>query len=1685
MYRGRRLKDNLSVVIKTLGKAYPSKEIFSRLELEYSILSRLDHEGIIKAYATKNFKSSFVIIMEDFGDVSLKEMVSTEKLDVKEFLELALQIVDIVGYIHENNIIHKDLNPSNILVNVSTRQLKLIDFGSSSLVAYEHATYKSSNELKGTVSYISPEQTERINSDVDYRSDFYSLGITFYEMLTGELPFRATDILELVHNHIAKDIERPVHRFPEIPNVLWDIILKMTEKDKRDRYQSIVGIRKDLELCQKKLKEVGSIEDFDIGKHDLSSRLEIPKLLYGREDEIKTLLDGFYHSTDGNEAICLIGGKPGVGKTALVKEIHKSVIEKKGYFISGKFEQFQQDLIYFAVVNALKKLVKQLLSESESRLERWKRLILEAVGPNGQLIIEAIPEVKKIIGDQPEPQVLNSKEAKNRFMFTFRDFIRVFAKKEHPLVIFLDDLQWADMSTINLIETLASYRPITYFYFIGTYRNDEVKSGHPLLFAIDELKKNRIVKQIHLQPLNESDINRIVADTLSSDEDKVKIISSVLLKKTEGNPYYLKELFKSFYTDNLIWFDTSKRLWDFDQEAIAKVEVSSNVVEYMIEKLNKLPIDCVHILKIAACIGTQFDLHSVANIMNEPTSKVISLFEKVVKEEIIQPIDYQYRIEFIKSSDLDIKYISKFSFVHDRVQQAVYHLLDNNMKRKVHLAYGKFLLQKSEQDDESVRLIDTVYHLNEGRFQITDIYEKDKLCRLNLKVGLKARNASAFHEAYNYLKVGLELLPTNPWGKAYELSFSMVKEFSECAYLAGHNDIAEEKIQVLLSHAKTELERLKVLSILTQQYSTLGKMEKSIDIGLEGLKLSGLKLSKHPNSLVILKELMLIKWNQGNRKIYELEDSPKMTDEKLIAVFGLMMETLTSVYLTGNKNLFVLLVLKMVNFSLRYGNCSASAFAFSGYGMLLCSVFNNPKDGHEFGKLSMTLNERYPDPKIECRIFHGYTDFIFHWANHWSEMTPLQKKGIKIGYQSGDFLYTSYIAHHNHMWNPQLMLDEMLDKKNMDRDIIKETGYLDALNETDLFINTCRNYMNITEDKYSLDYESFTEKKCLDEMKKNNFTTGITAYHIWKAEIYTFYEVYDKAIEHIEIAKLTIGSVMGLPYIARFSLTTFLAYAGQYKKMNNQDKKLGKKRMKKEYKQIKKWAKFCPSNFQHIQLIMGAELERVSGKPMKALELYNQSIVKAHENKWLRDEALANELAARFFLELGEEKGGVGYLHDSYYLYDRWGATRKVKDMEKKYPHLLFDKQIVRQQTNQTGISTMPNTSTPSVLLNNSSSTISSLDFSTILKSSQAISNEIVLENFLKKMMKIVIENAGAQRGYFITKTNKNLVIHAKASLTKETVDVKLNVSAEDYNKLPKNIINYVARNHEKIVIYNATQEDTYQDDEYIKVNQVKSILCIPLLRHNQLGGILYLENNLTAGAFTVERIRVLEVLTSNILISLENARLYRSLEEHNSKLEQQVAERTKELSVKNSALKEKNQKLEETQKELKLLAMTDPLTKLLNRRSMMEKLLYEELRYRRSKRTFTIILIDIDNFKVFNDQYGHNCGDFILQLLAQEMQSFLRAQDIVSRWGGEEFLILLPETDRDGGLHLAEKLRQKISDQLFIYQNINLSISLTLGVTTYDTLEDIEECIKLADKGLYEGKNKGKNCVVFMDDKI
>ena len=590
VYRGIRQSDEEPVIIKILKAEFPTLEQITRLKHEYKITQHLHVDSIVKYYSLETYQNRLALISEDFGGNSLSKTISTQ-LNLTAFLKIGIQLASALNSLHQNCIIHKDIKPSNIIINLETGTVKLTDFSIASRLSKETPQINSTNLVEGTVAYMSPEQTGRMNRTLDYRSDFYSLGVTFYEMLTGELPFHSNDILELVHCHIAKhptapcECRRNLENSDRVPQVVADIVMKLLAKNAEDRYQTAEGIKADLEKCLNSWQTTGEIADFVPGQFDRSPQLSIPQKLYGREAEVDRLLAAFERvsglaeaqplensenlATRSQSEIVLVSGYSGIGKTAIVNEVHKPIVRQHGYFINGKFDQFKRNIPYAALIQAFGSLIGQLLTQSSEKLQAWREKLGAALGTNGAVIVDVIPEIELIIGKQPEVPQLGAAESQNRFNRVFQEFIGVFTRAEHPLVIFLDDLQWADSASLNLMQLLVGNSESQYLLLIGAYRDNEVNPTHPLVQAIEQIAKTGTpVNNIVLQPLDFGNVSELIADTLTAN-DKVKLLAELIFHKTGGNPFFITQLLQALYQENLLYFEFSSGSWQWDLAQIS------------------------------------------------------------------------------------------------------------------------------------------------------------------------------------------------------------------------------------------------------------------------------------------------------------------------------------------------------------------------------------------------------------------------------------------------------------------------------------------------------------------------------------------------------------------------------------------------------------------------------------------------------------------------------------------------------------------------------------------------------------------------------------------------------------------------------------------------------------------------------------------------------------------------------------------------------------------------------------------------------------------------------------------------------------------------------------------------------------------------------------------------------------
>ena len=1506
VYRGIREQDGKAVILKALKEDYPTPNELTRYKQEYEITRSLNLEGVVKAYSLEPYQRSLVIILEDFGASSLKQLmndsVGAQRLTpLAEFLNIAIKIAEILGGIHATNVIHKDINPSNIVLNPETGQLKIIDFGISTQLTRENPILKNPNVLEGTLAYMSPEQTGRMNRSLDYRTDFYSLGVTFYELLTGQLPFETTGALELVHCHIAKVPTPPhelvgTHQRAPIPKAISDIVMKLMAKTAEERYQSAWGLKSDLEECLLQLQANGTISDFPLGSKDVSDKFQIPQKLYGRESEIETLLTAFDRVSQGTTEMMLVAGYSGIGKSVLVDEIHNPITQKRGYFISGKFDQFQRHIPYSAIVSAFQGLVRQLLTESEAQLNLWREKILAAFGLNGQVIIDVIPEVELIVGKQLPVAELGPSESQNRFNLVFQNFIRAFCAKEHPLVIFLDDLQWADFATLNLTKLMMTDADTQYLFLIGAYRDNEVNPNHPLMMTLEEIHaEGATVNQITLAPLQEEYISQLIAETLHSDTFFVKSLAELVVRKTGGNPFFVNEFLKTLHTENLLTFHipqsslakggSQEGFWQWNIAEIEAQGITDNVVELMIGKLKKLPESTQQVLRLAACVGADFDLNTLSIIYEKSPIEIYINLTAAVQLGLILP-----------TSELNEDLlIQGYKFAHDRVQQAAYALIDDNRKKAVHLQIGRLLLANVSADELPEKIFEIVDHLNVGRELITDEHELVKLAQLNLEAGKKAKDSTAYAAALvQYLTPGIEVLPGDTWKTHYDLTFNLYRERSECEYLCRNFDKAEKLFDLILNQAKSNVERAEIYTIRMVLCENTGNYREAIRIASEALEILGLSLPTTNKSEILSSldlELKVYKSNLERIKITELIDSPEMTNPEIKACIRILVNMNGPAFFI-DQDVLALSSLKMVNLSIEYGNSDLSAYGYVTWGFIVGPKLVDYEAGYQFGQLAIKLTKQFNNINLACKVFNAFGGFISPWRSHLNKSIPILREGYIAGVETGD-IHGAYNSYH-------LILQRILaadDFSNILEESKKHVDFLKRIKNTiisisqQFFQSIILNLQGLLQDKFSFSSGEFDENQCLQMWQENNFAPGIATYNIFKTQILFLYGDYKNALNIVIESQNSLAFLTGIPNQAEHYLYYSLTLTALYPTASSSEQQEYWATLKTNQQTMKIWADNCSENFLHKYLLVEAEMARVSGKEIEAIDLYDRAIASARENGYIQNEALGNELAAKFWLSKGKQEIAQLYMKKAHYGYQLWGAKRKVEDLEEKYPQLVPKSLAMRSITD-----------TPTVTTRiTSSGSGAALDLAAVMKASQAIAGEIVLDKLLASLMKILIENAGAQCGYLILETEGKLRIEAAGSVNSDNITVLQSLPIESKDaacRVCTTLINYVARTSESVVLNDATSEGNFTNDLYIKEHQPKSILCVPLINQGKLTSIVYLENNLTGGAFTPDRLEVLKVLSSSAAISIENARLYRNLAEYNRTLEMKVEERTSELAI-------------------------------------------------------------------------------------------------------------------------------------------------------------------------------------------
>ncbi len=1443
LYRGVRRTDNVPVIIKALSTKTSLPREIERLRHEYEITRRLDSPCLLKPYELDQQKAPVRLILEDFDGEPLSGQLGSP-LETGRFLEIARQLAAALADIHRLEIVHKDLKPDNILIHSRTGTVKLTGFGIAARLVHAPTTPPNLNLIEGSLAYMSPEQTGRMNRGVDHRSDLYSLGVIFYRMLTGELPFQAIDPLEWVHCHIARQPRTPTEIVPAIPGTLTAIVEKLLAKQAEERYQSAYGLQRDLERCQEQMAARGKINFFPPGKQDASDRFLISSRLYGREKEVAALLKNFEEiAATGQSRFTLVSGYSGIGKSSLVRELHRPVVAARGYFIAGKFDQYQRNIPYTTITQAFHDLLRQILTESDERIQSWKKALEEALGANGRLITDLIPQLELIIGPQPPVPELPPTDAQRRFHLLFHHFVGVFAQKEHPLVLFLDDLQWLDPASLRLMTYLVTHPDSGSLFLIGAYRDNEVSPSHPLMQTLNEVRRNDIVLQeLVLGPLSLTHQKQLLADTLHRALKITAPLARLVYDKTAGNPFFSIHFLTTLYREGLLTYDHQNQYWQWELQKIRKQNITDNVVQLMLDKLKHFKASTQQVLMLAACLGNTAKIRVLSLLCNQPEEELHSALCEAIDEGLMWRMNGSYK------------------FLHDRVQEAAYDLLPVENRPIQHLHIGRLLLSHTPEDQLVENIFEIVGHLNRGAALITAPDERERLAELNLIAGKRAKAATAYTSALTYLITGSDLLLEDIWERHRELVFTIEFHRAECEFLTGNIEKAEERFSGLSDRTDNLHDASLVTSGLLEVYTALNLNDRAVETGLNYLRQVNIDWSPHPSDDEIQNEYEELLRQLGRRQVEDLIDLPSAGPDQSAIVDVLALLYPPAQF--SDKNLFSLIVARIANLSMKHGNSDGSCMGYVWLNSNLALRFGNYELGYRFAKLACDLVEKRGLVRYEPRVYQVFGYAVSPWTRHLNKYSEMIWNTFATAQEIGDIAFAVYA------WNVktsiQLEVGDYLADILADVEKGSEFSYKSGFDfVVDNYIGQLRlirNLMGLTSEFGSFNDAEFVEKK-FEAYLDADPQRSIAKLWYWmrKLQALSYAGNYPAALEAAERVKQMLWVQATIIEGNEYHLHNALAFAGLYNTVSPDVQTQYREAIMEHYRQLEDWSENCPANFRNGAALVAAEIARLEGRDLEAMRCYEEAIQSARENSFLQREALADELAARFYRARNFDTIADAYLHKARDCYIRWGADGKVRQLDRQYPHML-DSQPLTPGTTFAG-------------------STQQLDLLAVIKASQAISREILLSTLQETLMRLVLEHAAAQRGFLLLSEDENLTIHARAEITGDETQVEilpsLPVSAET---LPLSLLNYVRHTGETLVLADAAAEDRFVDDTYIARNKPRSIIGLPIVRQTRIVGLLYLENNLTAGVFTPDRLTALELLAAQAAVSLENARIHEAL---------------------------------------------------------------------------------------------------------------------------------------------------------------------------------------------------------------
>ncbi|HET9040976.1 MAG TPA: sigma 54-interacting transcriptional regulator [Gemmatimonadales bacterium] len=1464
VYRAVRDQDGAGVILKTLVDDYPSPSETAALRREFELLRGLDIRGVAVALGLESYRDRLALVLEDAGGDSLKTLVAQGPLDLDRFFAIALPLVAAIARIHERGVIHKDINPSNVLVNLAQGEVRVIDFSISSRLAAEHRRHlQHPHLLEGTIAYMSPEQTGRMNRGVDYRSDLYSFGATCYEMLTGQRLFESNDPLEVIHGHVAQAPVPPHTRDPRIPRVLSDLILRLLAKTVEDRYQSAEGVEADLRRCRDEWRDTGRITPFPLGQADVRGRFVLPQRLYGREQEVARLTEAFERVAEGGAELVLVSGYSGIGKTSLIQELHRSLPRRRGQIITGKCDQLARDRPYGALAQAFQGLLRHILAGTDAEVAGWRERVQTAVGGNGQVVIEVVPELAHLLGPQPPVAPLDPTESQNRFNRVFLDFVGAFARAAHPLVLFLDDVQWADAATLTLLPLLVTRPELTGLLVIGAYRSNEVHPTHPLMQIVESLRgRGARVTELVLPPLDPDHLRALVGDALAAPASLVEELSAVVLEKTAGNPFFVIQFLSALHQDGQIAFDDTGRAWRVDLDAIRSLRMTDNVVDLMTGRIQRLGEPTRRVLRLAACIGNRFDLGTLAVVAETEPAAVAGDLWPAVDQGLVISEEQSYGIA-PDPADARGAELRRYHFLHDRVQQAAYALIPDAAKPQAHLTVGRLLLERGHGDGGAEWLFDVVHHLNMGAGLMTDATERLRLAELNLQAGRRAKASAAFPSAHGYFAAGAALLPEEAWDRQHALAFALRLELAESEYLTGRLEDAERAYEVLLERAATPLESSDAYLLMMNQYETTARYYDAIRAGMAALRLLGFALpeTEAEQRAALEADIAAIRASLADRPVAVLLDLPRLESPAVRAALKLLMILWSPAYISGQNRLSDLVGARMVRLSLEHGNAEESAYGHVAFAMTVGWVFGDYAQGYEFGRLGIALNERLADLRLRGRVHHRFAALVNFWRQPFATSIPHAQEAVRAGLESGDFMIAAYGQFQQSWWGMHIDPDlaGFLERYQPTVDFLERMRAQAYREVQKMILQWARALQGRTTAPTSLTGEGFDESAFLSAYgSKGIFGSW---YVTLKLELLQTFGALDEARAAARDWEPVAELFSSSPWPAMFAFRHALILCDWIPGAPGDERAAALAKADALAARIRIWADNAPDNFEHMYHLVAAGLARIRGQASAAFEHFEAALAAAQRLPSPRYRALANERYGEFWLARQQPDVAAPFLREAQFGYRQWGALAKVADLERRHGALL-----TRRAAPGAGpIATTATTQTAAT----------ALDIHTVIKVSQAIASEMDLELLLGRLMRMAIEHAGAERGHLVLEYQGAPAVHVTGTTAGVEVQAQSGTPLAEATGLPVMLVNLVRRTGETVVLADAAVEGPFVEDPYIRRERTRSIVCTPLMNQARLTGVLYLENNLAAGVFTADRAQILQMIAAQAAIAVENARLF------------------------------------------------------------------------------------------------------------------------------------------------------------------------------------------------------------------